>query len=227
MSRYRFEYLLAALLVLLIAAPLLRLLGDGSQARFSSIIMTVVFSSMLLAAVYAVYERGWTSKVAVTLAGLTILFEVLELISGYPGTYIAGQGTALLFLVHTIVAVLRFLFRSQRVTANTICASLCVYLLLAILWAVAYSLLDAIDPGSFAFAYADNEQPISMRFGGEASFFATYYSLVTITTLGYGDIVPITPFARMLAAVEAAMGQMYIAVLVARLVGLHVSQPRS
>jgi len=61
-----------------------------------------------------------------------------------------------------------------------------------------------------------------MRLGGRQSVFPLYYSFVTMTTLGYGDIVPRSSSARMFAAIEALMGQLYLAVLVARLVGLHI-----
>ncbi len=63
-----------------------------------------------------------------------------------------------------------------------------------------------------------------MRFGGKQSIYPVYFSFVTLTTLGYGDIVPTSATARMLAAAEAVTGQLYLAVLVARLVGLHISQ---
>ena len=63
-----------------------------------------------------------------------------------------------------------------------------------------------------------------MRFGGGQSIFPIYYSFVTLTTLGYGDIVPTSAIARMFSAIEAVTGQLYLAVLVAQLVGLHISQ---
>jgi hypothetical protein len=123
-----------------------------------------------------------------------------------------------------VIVLLAFLFRQQRITFNMICASLCVYLLLGVLWAMGYSVLEVLEPGSFLFTLAGEDQHYHMRFGGEESIYPLYYSLVTMTTLGYGDIVPTSPSARMFAAVEALTGQLYLAVLVARLVGLHISQ---
>jgi hypothetical protein len=63
-----------------------------------------------------------------------------------------------------------------------------------------------------------------MRFGGEQSLYPIYFSLVTMTTLGYGDITPDSDTSRMLASMEAVIGQIYLAVLVARLVGLQIAQ---
>ena len=123
--------------------------------------------------------------------------------------------------------LLRFLFSEQQVTIEVISASLCGYLLLGVLWAIVYSLLDLVQANSFSFPSAVEElisnEPSTLRFGTERSATALYFSYVTLTTLGYGDIVPATTTARMLCTVEAIVGQMYLVVLVARLVGLHIA----
>jgi hypothetical protein len=107
---------------------------------------------------------------------------------------------------------------------DTICASLCAYLLLGVLWALVYSTVSAMDPGSFATGPASSDLDARLRFGDREMIYALYYSLVTMTTLGYGDIVPTSAPARMLAVVQAVTGQIYLAVLVARLVGVHIAQ---
>ncbi len=122
-----------------------------------------------------------------------------------------------------IVVILRYLFSTVDVTANTIGASVCVYLLLAVLWSEIYSILEIVDPGSFKFPATSSEVP---RFGRDDSADALYFSLVTMTTLGYGDIVPQTKPARTFASAQAVMGQIYLAVLVARLVGMHIAGSR-
>ncbi len=103
-----------------------------------------------------------------------------------------------------------------------ICASLCVYLVLGVLWAITYSLIQIFDGQSFLSAYADDGEGTTMKFGGERTLTALYYSFVTMSTLGYGDIVPRSSLARMAAAMQAIVGQLYLAVLVARLVGLQI-----
>ena len=99
---------------------------------------------------------------------------------------------------------------------QTFCASF------GVLWAILCSLLEVLQPGSYALN--DAQKSGLMRFGSENTSYSVYYSFVTMTTLGFGDIMPVSPMARMFAALEAVMGQVYLAVLVARLVGLHVAQ---
>ncbi|MBW2410331.1 MAG: two pore domain potassium channel family protein, partial [Deltaproteobacteria bacterium] len=89
-----------------------------------------------------------------------------------------------------------------------------VYLLLAIVWAYAYRAIGVIQPGSFAIADAQNI----------TQSLALYYSFVTITTLGYGDIFPVTTAAKSCAILEAIIGQLYLVITIALLVGVYVSQ---
>jgi voltage-gated potassium channel len=126
------------------------------------------------------------------------------------------------FLAFVIVVVLRHLFTANRVTIDTIAASGCVYLMLAVFWAEIYVLIDAWIPHSFA-VHADPVAGVAATgVLGKGIFTSLYFSLVTMTTLGYGDIVPLTAPAQSLASLQAVVGQLYLTVLVARLVGLHI-----
>ena len=226
MQRHRFDILLAALIILLLSAPVVRLLGPGLHPLLAHGAVTVVFTLMLLSAVFAASQSRTTLVTALALAVPAILAKALNLWLDRTGLVIADHVLSICFLGYVVVVVLKFLFSGNRVTLNVICASLCIYLLLGVLWANVYSLLDVLEPESFAFIVAEDGAAGSMRFGGETSIFPLYYSFVTMTTLGYGDIVPTSSPARMFAAIEALVGQLYLAVLVARLVGLHISQSR-
>jgi hypothetical protein len=92
----------------------------------------------------------------------------------------------------------------------------------AVLWAVIFSAIEFCQPDSFA---GPNDLELLM-FGSAETSFGLYYSMVTLTTLGYGDITPLNPIARMFAALESFIGQLYVAILVARLVGIQISQSR-
>jgi hypothetical protein len=129
------------------------------------------------------------------------------------------------FLTFTAVVVLRqVLGRGASVTADTIAGAVCVYLLLGVIWALFYSLLELAHPGSFQVG----GQVLASSSGHSAVRpDLLYLSLVTLSTLGYGDVLPITAQARMLAAIEAIIGQLYLAVLIARLIGLEASRPRA
>lgn len=121
------------------------------------------------------------------------------------------------------IAILSTIMKSKKVTTETIYASICVYLLLGIIWTMLFSAMEIIEPGSFLSGGA----PV-VDFHGEPverNVFANfiYYSFVTLTILGYGDITPVSPHARALSSLEAVVGQLYIAVLIAGLVGMHIS----
>lgn len=97
----------------------------------------------------------------------------------------------------------------KKVDADTIKGGICVYLLLGITWMGIYRLVYEFDPYAF-----------SVQFGATWEFM--YFSFTTLTTLGYGDITPVSSFAMMLTNLEAMAGQLFLAIFVARLVGLHI-----
>lgn len=108
----------------------------------------------------------------------------------------------------------------EEVVSDTLFGAACVYLLLGLVWMVAYTLLERVHPGSFHFNSVDAAS------GVPAVFDFLYYSFVTLTTLGYGDVTPLTPRARSLAVLEAIVGVLFVAVLIARLVGLYGQKGR-
>jgi hypothetical protein len=220
---HRFDVLLASLLLLMTTAPLLHVVWPLGRPVVAHLIMLLVFGLMLLSAVLAACQEKKEMHVALWLAVPGFLLDAAGVLAGHAGLSVAGHLFETVFLGYTVVLVLRLIFTARSVTLNTIWAALCVYLLLGVLWANVFSLLDTVQPGSFHFSFVEGDQRELMRLGGGNSVYPLYYSFVTMTTLGYGDIVPITVATRMLAAVEALTGQLYLAVLVARLVGLHVS----
>ncbi len=117
-----------------------------------------------------------------------------------------------------VVGILHFVFGAKRVTVDSIFGAVAAYLLVASLFATLDMLLLHWDPASFRFPYTEPTQPGVVRSD------LLYFSLVTIVTLGYGDIVPVTPLARMVAAIEGVVGQFYVAAVVAMLVGRFIAQ---
>jgi hypothetical protein len=134
---------------------------------------------------------------------------------------LAWQLLLTVLLGYAIYVILLHIFGTRRVTFNTVCASLCIYVFLALIWAMAYSAIAQLDPGAFTYTVAGKELPPFRVDRGDTA--ALYFSFSTLTTLGYGDIVPTSPISRLLTSVEAVTGQLYLAVLVARLVGLHIA----
>lgn len=157
------------------------------------------------------------------LFGATVIFSALYLT--YPD-YTKRQvflkltiGCEILILLICLGAILAFIFASVRVTLNLIFAAVVAYLMIAFTFAQAYMLLEYCSPQSFNLP--------STVYPAELDIFHSnmiYYSLIIITTVGIGDIVPQTPIARTLTAVEAVMGQFFVAILIAWLVGRFISQ---
>lgn len=217
--RHRFGLMLVSLLLLVAITPCLSP-EDRTTARFG---VTVLFSIMLLASVYTVSETKRSMVIAGLAAAPAIVLQWYLMVSQNDDVSVAAHVFGMLFLVYTVAVILRYLLTCAHVSSDTIYASLCAYLLLGITWSLGYSLIDVLHPGAFSFALAPDMDAWRMQFGGGNSGYALYYSFVTLTTLGYGDIAPVTMPARMLATLEAVTGQIYLAVLVARLVALHIA----
>jgi voltage-gated potassium channel len=115
---------------------------------------------------------------------------------------------------------------AKRIVFDMICGALCVFVLFGMCWANVYTLLERLVPGSFAIDFARYHVDAGADPFAAAGVF-TYYSFVTLTTVGYGDIVPASATARWLVWLEAVFGQFYMAVFVSRLIGLQVSVPEA
>ena len=119
-------------------------------------------------------------------------------------------GTSVLSLLLFLVVVLGQTLRAGPITFHRILGAIAAYLLLGVLWAYAYALVAHLRPGAFS-------GPVRPEDGPRAFF---YFSFLTLTTVGYGDVLPVHPVARSLAMLEAVTGPLYLAILVARLVSL-------
>jgi hypothetical protein len=223
LPRNRFWILLGTLALLLIAAPIIRETTPDRMNRSVEIVTGVLFLAMLLSTVFAVAGRRAEVILSIALVVPYIVLWVVNLFTSSVVLWILSDAFAMTFVGWAIVVILMHLFRSEQVTGNMIAASMCVYMLMAVLWAEAYSIIWMLDPSAFS----DALMPVaSAEFGPPGHPSVLYFSLVTMTTLGYGDVVPKVGYARTMAAMQAVTGQLYIAVLVARLVGLHIAHSR-
>jgi len=214
----RFFVLLAALIGMLLMMPLLEPFTDLSPGlAFAA--TSIAFFSVLFSAIFAVSDSRWTRIGAFIWIGAYVVLRLIGWVTNSVGVYIAENVVFAAFLAITVILILKHLFHTRDVTPNMISASLCAYFMLAFLWATLYASVELVDPGAFRFPDGVVAQERSMQSTGEMSGYAVYYSLVTLTTLGYGDITPVSSAARSLSVVEAAIGQIYLAVLVASLVG--------
>ena len=194
--------------------------GAGNP-QFAKFIFFLLFSATLLTALFAACQNRRTVIKAGVLVVMVIILRGIHFLSALNSLLIASQIISIVFLMLTVVFIFTYLIKSKQVTANTLYASLSGYLLISVLWATVYTMIEIIEPGSFSLSLMEESGGDSIQF---EFVYSIYYSLVTITTLGYGDIIPATAPARMFAAIEAVIGQIYIAVIVARLVGIQVAQ---
>ena len=119
-------------------------------------------------------------------------------------------------IIYMAAVLLVGVVRTERVTHDVISGAIAVYLLVGIAWAVVYALVEGLNPGSFRLGPA-----------GQGTIWEQllYFSFTTLSTLGFGDITPVNPIARMWTVFEAIFGTLYLAILVARLVSLFRAAP--
>jgi len=201
---------LTAFLVLLVTFafvvnPLVTLSVQGQ------LVANIFFSLLLISGVSAISKSHVARVLVIVLAGVTILLRWLQ--HAAPGTAIGTLSAtfSLLFLGLLTGVVLFEVFKKGPVTVHRIQGAVAVYLLLGIIWAFAYDLVELQIPGSFQ--AAQSTLPHSAL---------VYFSFTTLTTVGYGDINPVHPLARSLANLEGLVGQLFPVILIARLVAMEV-----
>jgi hypothetical protein len=213
----RFAQLTVFILLFMLVLPFI------TGHPFISIFFQLVLLNALLVSLSAsdrLPRVRWV-LMALWVTGIVLYFKS-ALFPG-PGPYrldmLLGASFYLVFLVVCIGAILIYVFRSPQVTLDTIFAAVVAYFMISIIFATLYSLLFSFNPFSFNLALpATPNQPHTLMTE------MVYFSLITIVGVGYGDILPLLPFPRMLAATEAVVGHFYIAVLIGWLVGMFISE---
>jgi len=225
----RHSALLAALVALFMVRPLI---GDNGIA---SAVFSIALLMLLLFALYAIQvdelvgaretllaQRrrrsmiGWALAVPATAERLAIIFVPSRAL------YLAGALLWLVLIIFITWNQLRAVLRQKEVTSETISMSISVYLLLGFTWGLFYIVLHHLQPLAFSFGSAPTPDSGA---SSEQKIFPVliYFSLTTLSTIGFGDITPVTLQARYAAVAEGIMGQFYLAILVARLVGMQMA----
>lgn len=199
----------ALLLIVVFVIP--PLLAPGSGRRLGG---EIAYSLLLVSGVRALGERRLTRTVLMPVALITLAVDLGSWVVPVSEPWV--QGTGLLSQLLFLVVVLGQTLRAGPITIHRIQGAVAAYLLLGVIWAYAYALLVHFSPGAFT-------GPVSLADGPRAFF---YFSFMTLTTVGYGDVLPVHPVARSLAMLEAATGPLYLAILIARLVSLGVASDR-
>lgn len=212
LHRFSAAEFLIALVLFFVVSPFVELIPGGD------LIVDMLMTLVLVSGVLAVGRSRRTLVWAVVLvlpavAGKWVNHFRPDLV---PAEFFLGAG--LLFVVFVVAHLLGFILRALRVNSEVMCAGISIYLLLGLLWMFAYLLVAGAVPDAFAF----NAGPATGHsMNGVTAF---YFSFVTLNTVGYGDIIPVSNVARMLAVMESMTGTLYVAVLIARLVALYSSE---
>lgn len=203
--------LVALLLLILVVKPLVEL---DVLPPFA---MALGLQLVILTGLFCLDEAGrWTRQLAIVAVLSAVGLQGLALGSSARDPGLVAAGAAALALSVLIAAILRQVFSAGRITLRRIEGAIAAYLLIGLVFACLYDLLHGLVPVAFLHQgepARDSDQVISYL----------YYSFVTLTTTGYGDIVPLHPVARSLAILQALTGQLYLAILLARLVSMEIA----
>lgn len=204
--------LISLFLVQFVIFPFVPLAGPGR------ILVTAGLSAILISGSFSLGGRPLVRVIAAGLATVALALLWLHHLVPRDAVLFSAYAASIGFLGLTTAGVLARVLRAERVTSRQIEGAVAAYLMIGLLWGFAYTLLELSYPGSFNFSTeAAGADPVESRRE------LAYFSFVTLTTLGYGDVTPRSPSARTLATLEALVGQLYLVILIARLVSLRAN----
>ena len=182
-------------------------------------VAALFLSLALLAGILALQQR-LVRRLGILLVAGTIAFRAAAVFGDAPWLIVGDTLFTLLYLSALILIVFRQVSQEGPVSGHRVRGSIALYLLIAILFAFLYGLTEELAPGAFT-------MPGSQAGGVARGETFYYFSIVTLTTVGFGDITAVHPFVRSLVMLEALIGQLYPAILIARLVTLQLDARRS
>ena len=200
----RFIYIILAITLVILVNPFIR--DTGKTGYF----IATLFTAMIpLASYYALTEDRKRAIIILCIAAPFVIFDGFTIFLTHRYLMVVGYcfGTILYFYI--VVLLVRNLLSQRVITANLIYCAISIYLLIGIMWAGIYTVLEGISPGSFS--------------GLSKTTDLLYFSFVTLTTVGFGDVSPLSILAKRFAIFEAAMGSIYMAVIIAMIVGKYMS----
>lgn len=206
-----FFYLFAALLVFTVVAPVLTV----SLGSLGFAVAEASLSATLVIALWSLHSSRTAFRGGIALVVVNLLATAVWFLLGSQTADLLSKASGLVFLVLVSVVAAIQVFRRDRVDLNKVVGALCIYFLIGAVWAILFQLLDGVSPGSFSGLEGYEADALSWRF--------IYFSFVTLTTLGYGDVLPLTIYAETLVFLEAILGQFYLAVLLAGLISAYLS----
>jgi hypothetical protein len=202
-----YNHLLVAEIIVLVGSPIL------SPIRMRFPIMSLLFLLAIIPSLHVgLPRRAFFSLISLALLGFTLhVLAQFDVLPESDNVRLAMWALFAVFFLISIVVLIGRIASRRIVTADTIKGGLSVYFLIGIFFNLVYLIILQVDPLAFA----------NVKNAGSDCF---YFSFVTLTTLGYGDIVPVSAYAKSLAILEAFIGQTYLAVFIAQLVGMRLAE---
>jgi hypothetical protein len=211
-ERGKLSYLLICILIMLLVYPFF--LGQEQTGKLFAILFTLV----LISGVYAVSGDSRIKRMLALIFSIpTVVLVWAEQLKKIYIIDLLALAFMTAFCFFVIYCILDHIMKSKKVTKDILAGAASAYLLLGISWGILFMLIEFIKPGSFLMA--NTLQEISRSWT-----VYNYYSFTTLTTLGYGDITPVTIYAQSIAVMEAVTGVLFVALLISRLVGMHIYQ---
>ncbi len=219
----RFIVLLIALLIMMLGAPFAPHIGhllpkDSKDASLAPFILILT-----VGAAWSIWPTAKNRALTIVLGGLMLALLYLSTVfvqqQSFVAIHLVGQS---LFLGYVIAVVTRDVFEAPIVDGNILCGAACLYLLVGVLMGFIYCLVEMFLPGAFTVTNLDG-RPTQTNLVVNPGWLV-YFSFTTLTSVGFGDILPTSEISRSLSAFEAVVGQIMVVVMMARLVGLHVAQ---
>jgi hypothetical protein len=200
----RFIYIIFAIVLVLLVSPFLRPIG-----LFGHLFNTLLIAMIPLSSGFALTGDKKTAIVILLIAAPFVILDGLNYFSPHRLLIIVAFSFATFLYFYIAILLTKRLLAIRVVTADLIYCAISIYLLIGVGWGGVYTIVEVISPGSFS--------------GTPESGDLLYFSFVTLTTVGYGDVLPLSTLGKRLAMLEAAMGSIYMAVIVAMIVGRYMS----
>ena len=200
----RYPPLLITTLLLLVSTAV------STQFHLPGLIVAIQMTLVALSGVYVASNSRHEIYISIAIGVPWVVTLWLHAQTDWRWSLIVSSAAGAFFMGYTIYLMLHHIFRAHEVGGELLAGAAAVYFLLGLVWSFLYLMVDRVSTGAFT--------------GNDKTFFDfIYFSMTTLTTLGYGDISPITPVARVLAVLEAAVGVLYTAILIGRLMGIHLA----
>jgi len=200
----RFIYIILAIVLVMLVNPFIRQTG-----KIGYFFATMLITMIPLASYHALTEDRKRAITILLIAAPFVILDGINMFFANRYLMVVAYSFATILYFYIVVLLVRNLLSQKIITANLIYCAISIYLLIGIMWAGLYVVLEGISPGSFS-GISDNADLV-------------YFSFVTLTTVGFGDVAPLSILVKRLAVFEAAMGGIYMAIIIAMIVGRYMS----